>query len=71
MEAESYLHPHKHHNLTTQSTLPVAPVLKELKLSATEQSEEVEQLVAATPTKSDPMESIMRRLDEIESQLKS
>jgi len=72
LEAESYLYPHKQQSLTT-NTIPVAPVLRNSVAEElnTEQHAVEEQLVAATPTKSDPMLSIMKRLDEIESQLKS
>ena len=69
LEAESYLHPHKQHNHTT-NTLPIAPLLAQSELLNTEQSVATEQLVAAAPTTADPMSSIMKRLDEIESQLK-
>ena len=69
LEAESYLHPHKQQNHTTD-TLPIAPLLAQSKLPNTEQSLATEQLIAAAPTTADPMSSIMKRLDEIESQLK-
>ena len=73
LEAESYLiHPYKQQNLTT-STLPIAPLLPQSsvdKLPNTEQPVVTEQLVAAVPTTSDPMSLIMKRLDEIETQLK-
>ena len=69
LEAESYLRPHKQHNHTTD-TLPIAPLLAQSELLNTEQSVATEQLVAAAPTTADPMSSIMKRLDEIESQLK-
>ena len=67
LEAESYLHPRKQQNFATQSTLQVAPVLRDPEVHTTK---EREQLIAATPSKADPIVSIMKRLDEIESQLK-
>ena len=69
MEAESYLHPHKQQNHTTD-TLPIAPLLAQSELPNTERSVATEQLIAAAPTTADPMSSVMKRLDEIESQLK-
>ena len=72
LEAESYLQPHKQPSIT--STLPVAPLLPEFsvgEVSTTNSIVATQQLIAATPTTSDPMSSIMKRLDEIESQLKS
>ena len=74
LEAESYLQPHKQPSIT--STLPVAPLLPESsvgEVSTTNSIVATQQLIAATPTTttSDPMSSIMKRLDEIESQLKS
>ena len=72
LEAESYLHPHMQ-QLLTASTLPISPLLGEpsvAELSPAEQCVTVHQLVAATPNQSDPMLSIRKRLDEIESQLK-
>ena len=72
LEAESYLQPHKQPSIT--STLPVAPLLPESsvgEVSTTNSIVATQQLIAATPTTSDPMSSIMKRLDEIKSQLKS
>ena len=73
LEVESYLHPHKQQMFAaTVGTVPVTPLLTPSapQQLTTEQHTTDEQLVAAVPNKSDPMLSIMKRLDALESQLK-
>ena len=56
----------------TVGTVPVTPLLRPSapQQLTTEQHTTDEQLVAAVPNKTDPMLSIMKRLDALESQLK-
>ena len=73
LEAESYLHPHKQQMFAaTVGTVPVTPLLRSSapQQLTTEQHTADEQLVAVIPNKSDPMLSIMKWLDALESQLK-
>lgn len=61
LEVESYLSPHKRKYNTTIA--PVSQLLVD--------DDPSEQLIAATPSKENPMSVIMKRLDEIEHQLNS
>ena len=65
LEAESYMNPHK---LKVDNTVHVTPVSHIL---TDDDSQPLEQLVAALPSKESPMSVIMKRLDEIEGQLNS
>ena len=71
LEADSYLHPRKHQTFSA-NTVPLAPLLTHSATEqfTTEQYAADEELVAEVPNKSDPMLSIIKRLDDLESQLK-